>query len=357
MEEKQEASEQSSTPSLDCVDDYERKARELLSPDNARYIFSATETETTMRRNLLAFSKYALRRRVFQGIKEVDLSCSYFGGKIKSALPFFPSSINVAPLYQGAIFDILKISENFDIPIFDSHQVIDASIDLLTLPSHVPKTCPLVWQIYLKQNNIDTTLKQVAQSKKAGFKGLALTVDTEWGIKLQNKEEYKLLPSNFLNVTSKEVSRVKKASSLPLIVKGIMAYEDAELAIECGADGIVVSNHGGRTLDHGEASLDVLPEIVKRLKSKKKTRSAEIFFDGGIRRGTDILKALALGARGCLIGRPLFYGLTVARDKGAIAVMEILRDELARAAALTGVRRIESVNSSILRLTTTMINS
>lgn len=286
----------------------------------------------------------------------MDLSCSYFGGKIKSALPFFPSSINVTSLYQGAVFDILKISKNFEIPIFISHLAVDDSIDLLSLPTHVPETSPLVWQIYLKQKNIDTTLKQVAQAKKAGFKGLALTVDTEWGIKLQNKEEYKILPSDFLNVTSKEVSRVRKASSLPLIVKGIMAYEDAELAIECGADGIVVSNHGGRTLDQGEGSLDVLPEIVKRLKSKKKTRSAEIFFDGGIRRGTDILKALALGARGCLIGRPLFCGLAVAKDKGAIAVLEILRDELVRAAALTGVRRIESVNSNILRTTTMTIN-
>lgn len=334
------------------MDDYEKKARELLAPDIVRYIFSATETETTMKRNILAFSKYALRRRVLQGIKKVDLSCSYFDGRIKSALPFFPSSINVSPMYQGAMMDILKISQNFEIPIFVSHLAIEKSSEILSLPTRAPKTSPLIWQIYLKEKNMDLTMKQVAQAKKAGFKGLALTVDTEWGIKLGNKEEYKLLPSDFLNVTSKEILKIRKASSLPLTVKGIMTYEDAELAIECGAEGIVVSNHGGRTLDQGEASLDVLPEIVKHLKSRKKTRNAEIFFDGGIRRGTDILKALALGARGCLIGRPLFYGLAVGRDKGAIAIMEILRDELTRAAALTGVRKIGSVNSSIIRLTT-----
>jgi isopentenyl diphosphate isomerase/L-lactate dehydrogenase-like FMN-dependent dehydrogenase len=352
--EKQQEEEEPAEQIPESVEDYEKEAHELLPEDKARYVFGATETGMTLRRNLLAFSNYALRRRVLQGIKKVDLSCSFFGGKIMSALPFFPSSINVTALYQGAVFDILKISQNFEIPIFVSHFAIDDSVDILSLPSQVPETSSLVWQIYLKEKNLDATLKQAAQAQKAGFKALALTVDTEWGIKLQNRAEFKFLPSDFLSVTSKELSKIRKASSLPLIVKGIMAYEDAEAAIECGADGIVVSNHGGRTLDQGEASLDVLPEIVKRLKGKKKTRKTEIFFDGGIRRGTDILKALALGARGCLIGRPLIYGLVVAKDKGALAVMEILRDELARAAALTGVRKIESVDKNILRPTTTI---
>jgi 4-hydroxymandelate oxidase len=128
-----------------------------------------------------------------------------------------------------------------------------------------------------------------------------------------------------------------------------MTSEDAELAIESGAEGIVVSNHGGRVLDQGQASLDVLPEIVKHVKSKKTLRRAEVLFDGGIRWGTDILKALALGARGCLIGRPIFYGLAVNRDNGPSDIMEILKQELVRAAALCGVSNLEKVDSNILR--------
>ena len=105
-----------------------------------------------------------------------------------------------------------------------------------------------------------------------------------------------------------------------------MTHEDAELAVESGADGVVISNHGGRTMDHGQATIEVLPEIVKRLKSKKKTRNTEIFIDGGIRRGTDILIALALGARGCLIGRPMLWGLAADHDNGGIQCNENLEE-------------------------------
>ncbi|MGI0079056.1 MAG: alpha-hydroxy acid oxidase, partial [Nitrososphaerales archaeon] len=153
----------------------------------------------------------------------------------------------------------------------------------------------------------------------------------------------------FVPVTRKIVRTLRESTSLPLIVKGIMVPEDAELAVELGADGIVVSNHGGRILDEGEATLDVLPEIVRDLKSKRRYRRAEVFFDGGIRKGTDILKALALGAKGCLIGRPIFWGLAVNNKDGPLDIMRILSEELTRAAALCGVASIAKVDSSVLR--------
>ena len=192
-------------------------------------------------------------------------------------------------------------------------------------------------------------MKQAKLAKSWGYKGIAVTVDAELNVKLGYGIPNDLSSTQFLRVTREIVRRLRESTQLPLVVKGIMAPEDAELAIELGADGIVVSNHGGRILDEGEAALAVLPEIVRHLKSKKRTRSAEVFFDGGIRRGTDILKALALGAKGCLIGRPIFWGLAIDRKKGASDIMRILNEELLRAALLCGVTQITRVSSSILR--------
>ena len=146
-------------------------------------------------------------------------------------------------------------------------------------------------------------------------------------------------------MTPADIRKIRKATSLPLIVKGIMTPEDAEVAIENGADGIDVSNHGGRSMDCGEASIEALPKVVEHLKRKKATRNAEIFFDGGIRKGTDIIKALALGARGCLIGRPYFWALAVDRKNGAERVTNILKAELVRTAALCGIRDLSKVDT------------
>ena len=126
---------------------------------------------------------------------------------------------------------------------------------------------------------------------------------------------------------------------LPVVVKGIMAGEDGRLSAENGAKAIIVSNHGGRYLDTTPATIEVLPEVVTAVDGK-----AEIYLDGGIRRGTDIYKALALGARSVLIGRPLFWGLAVDGEAGAMAVLEILRDELDATMGMCGRPTIDSID-------------
>ncbi len=335
--------------SLSSVEEYEKNARSMLSQRLINYIFRAAESETTLRRNIEAFSKYALRRRVLQEVEELDTRTSYFGGRIKSNLPFFPSCINVSPMYPRALLDLLAVSKSYQTPIFISHLAIEPHFEVPKLPLLVPETSPLVWQIYFRKGNLDFCMKQAKLAKSWGYKGIAVTVDAELNVKLGYGIPNDLSSTQFLRVTREIVRRLRESTQLPLVVKGIMAPEDAELAIELGADGIIVSNHGGRILDEGEAALAVLPEIVRHLKSKKRTRSAEVFFDGGIRRGTDILKALALGAKGCLIGRPIFWGLAVDRKKGASDIMRILNEELLRSALLCGVSQITGVSSSILR--------
>ena len=331
------------------MEEYEKIARSVLSQRLTDYIFRGAESETTLRRNVEAFSKYALRRRVLQEIDAVDTRTSYFDGRIKSSLPFFPSCINVSPMYPKALFDLLAVSKSYRTPIFISHLAIEPHFEISKLPSLVPETSPLIWQIYFRKGNIDLCLKQVKLAKEWGYKGITVTVDAELNVKLGYGIANDLSSTRFVRVSPKILRMLRESTPLPLVVKGIMTSEDAELAVELGADGIVVSNHGGRILDEGQATLDVLPEIVHHLKSKRKTRSAEVFFDGGIRRGTDILKALALGAKGCLIGRPIFWGLAVNRKRGPPDVMRILDEELVRAAALCGVSRIARVNSTILR--------
>lgn len=336
-------------PRLNSVEEYERAARQRLSNRLVNYIFRGAESESTLKRNLESFTKYSLRRRVLQEINQVETSASYFGGKIKSSLPFFPSCINVSPMYSRALADLLRVSETFETPIFVSDVAIKPSYNVSDIPKMVPETSPLVWQIYFREGNSEECIKQASLAKSWGYKGIAVTVDAELNIKLGYGIQNDLSSTDFSIVSEDMVRRLRRATSLPFILKGIMTPEDAERSVELGADGIVVSNHGGRILDEGEASLDALPEIVRQLKSKKKTRNTEIFFDGGIRRGTDILKALALGARGCLIGRPMFWGLAVNRKTGAADVMRILRDELVRSAALCGVKSTASIDSRVIK--------
>ena len=129
----------------------------------------------------------------------------------------------------------------------------------------------------------------------------------------------------------------------PLVIKGILTAEDAERAVQAGVDGIVVSNHGGRQLDGTAATLDALVEVVEAVGDR-----AEVLLDGGVRRGTDVVKALALGARACLIGRPWLFGLAADGEQGVSTVLEILRTELDRALALLGRPSIAELDASVI---------
>jgi 4-hydroxymandelate oxidase len=333
---------------LSSLDDYEREARSRLSADLTRYIYSGAESESTLRRNVEAFSLFKLRRRVLHGIQNVETRMTYFNGAFSSELPFFPSCINVSPMYEGALLDILKACKSFGLPFLVSDLGIPPSLDVSKIPELVDHGCPVVWQIYMDTTNLERCIKYSGLAKEWGYSALIITVDTELNIKLGNEVPKELMQQSFLAVTPREVTEIRNQTSLPLIVKGIMTPEDAEIAIESGANGVVVSNHGGRTLDEGQSSIEVLSDVVQRLTSKKATRGSEVFLDGGIRRGTSILKAMALGARACLIGRPVFWGLAVNKEKGVMDVLRILKSELVRAAALSGVADLSRINENIL---------
>ena len=145
------------------------------------------------------------------------------------------------------------------------------------------------------------------------------------------------------SLTWDDVDWLKSASPLPLIIKGIMTAEDAVLAVEHGVAGIVVSNHGGRQLDSTLGSLDALPDVVAAVRGR-----IEVYLDGGIRRGTDVLKALALGAKAVLLGRPVLWGLALGGADGVRAVLDQLRTELDTAMALTGRATVKDIDANVV---------
>jgi 4-hydroxymandelate oxidase len=332
------------------VEDFEREATKHLDQSQIDYVYRGTETEFTLDRNKRAFQHFLLERRVLQGIKEVNLGVSYFNGRLTSELPFFPAPVNCSPLYPNAILDLLKVTNAFSIPVFVSQVAVLEPLKMSNLPSLVKnKGSSLIWQIYMRRDNVDRCYRQAGLAESWGYKGLAITVDTELDLKLGNEVPTQTSAHSFISVTSKEIKKLRQMSKLPLIVKGVMNADDSELAIESGADGVIVSNHGARNLDHVPSTLEVLPGIVRRMKSKKSTRGAEIFFDGGIRRGTDALVALALGAKGCLLGRPVLWAMACDHERGVTRMMKILKEELQRAAWLCGASNISSVNSTVVR--------
>jgi isopentenyl diphosphate isomerase/L-lactate dehydrogenase-like FMN-dependent dehydrogenase len=194
----------------------------------------------------------------------------------------------------------------------------------------------------------------------SGYRGLVITADSpRWGRKERAIRSDFRLPSslkkaNFADedipkanvcITWESLAWLRSLTSLPIVLKGILTAEDAVLAVKHGVDGIIVSNHGGRQLDSAPASIEALPEVVEAVAGH-----CEVYLDGGIRRGTDILKALALGARAVLVGRPILWGLAVNGQEGVSHVLELLRAELELAMALAGRPTLGSVDQSLVKV-------
>jgi 4-hydroxymandelate oxidase len=224
-------------------------------------------------------------------------------------------------------------------------------------------TTPLWFQLYF-QSDQGFTRDVVRQAEEAGCEAVCLTVDSPiiGPRNRQTRAAFRLPPHvttphlydighrkqaimdpRRVAATWRDVEWLRAFTKLPLVLKGILDPDDADLAIQSGAEGIIVSNHGGRNLDTTPAAIDALPEVVERVQGR-----VPLMVDGGIRRGTDVLKAIALGATAVLIGRPYCYGLAVAGSEGVRRVVDILRGELEAAMMLSGAGAIGSIDRSLL---------
>lgn len=296
-----------------------------------------------MRRNRLAFDKIAFRPRVLNDVSKVDASTTFLGEKLR--IP-----VLLAPIGSLQVFDpeggagATKAAAHFgNMHVVSS--VTEPGLEAIAATVDHPK----VFQLYL-HGDWSWIEERVAAIVEAGYVGLCITVDTAH----YSRRERPMLtrwitptrrrlfdPSYAASVTWDTVDRIRELAGLPFMLKGIATSEDAKLAIDHGVDVVWVSNHGGRQLDHGQGTLEMLPEIVEAVDGR-----AEIVIDGGIQRGTDVAKSLAMGADAVAIGKLQGWGLAAAGVDGVIRVLEILEDELIIAMALLGVTSVDQLNSS-----------
>ena len=288
-----------------------KKAREKLPKETWDYLIGASETETTFKRNRFALDNIAFRPRVLRDVENVDLSVDLFGHNLKmpvilapiGSMQDFVEGAGVAPTIAASEFGILHMISSTCMPGLEE---VAKSVNY-----------PKLFQLYVRgdQNWVDDQIKSAIDFNYAG---ICLTVDLdaygrrERDLAKRYRTTSRQSASGFeyqMRFSWKDINRIKSYCDLPIIIKGIATKEDALLAIEHGVEIIYVSNHGGRQLDYGVGGLNVLPEIVEVVKNK-----AKIIFDGGIMRGTDVLKAIALGADCVGIGSCLLYTSPSPRD-------------------------------------------
>jgi len=344
------------------VDDFEKAARERLDPGAYGYYAGGAGDEYTLRANVEAYARWELRPRVLVDVSEVSTVTTVLGAEVDLPVLVAPTAFHRLAHPEGELATARAAA--------GAGTVMCLSTLSSVSPAELAAAAPgaLQWfQLYWSRDR-GFTAELVASVAEAGFRAIVLTVDFPVAGRRERdlRLEFTLpddLPAPNLPValarrdfhaalgdivdtrlTWRDLEWLRSESSLPLLVKGVLTAEDAVLAAEHGAEAVIVSNHGGRQLDGVPATLDVLPEVVEAVGER-----VEVLLDGGIRRGTDVLKALALGARATLAGRAVLWGLAAAGEEGVARVLELLRNEIASGLMLLGCPRPDDVSRAHLR--------
>lgn len=359
-------------PTLDDIVniyEFEPVCRHRIPKQNYDFISGGVDSEWTLRRNRSGFERITFRPRMLVDTWNMDLSTTLFGEKI--AIPIFPAPTAAHQLAhpQGemataraaaASGTLICLSSNSSIP-FD--RVAKAS------------TGPKWWQLYAREDE-ESSIERCLRAVDEGYKAIAFTVDGPYnshrerllrdrpltqstmpgvstgtrrkrpaGEPAEERHSYGFQTQLVARLDWRFLDKLLNAVKVPVLVKGILTPEDAELCVKHGAGGIVVSNHGGRYLDYAPSTIEVLPEIVQAV-----NRKFPIVIDSGFRRGTDVLKALAIGANAVMVGRPILWGLGAYGEAGATRVLRLLRDELGIAMGLCGKPNIASLDPSVVKI-------
>jgi glycolate oxidase len=328
--------------SLDFVSNQEiiMAARRNLDQNVWNYLTGGAESETTMRRNRLGLDRLAFRPRVLIDVSRIDASTSVLGHRLRIPVMLAPIGSLQSLVSEGGVA-VAKAGEEFGTINFVS-SVTQPSLEEIAASSATPK----IYQLYV-QGDMKWVEDILGRVKKAGYAALCLTVDTAYyGHRERQMMSRWLPPSRRAQVerhhraalTWEAMDAIKKIAGLPFILKGVATAEDAELAVKHGVDVIYISNHGGRQLDHGRGTIDTLPEIVAAVNGR-----AEVVMDGGVLRGSDVLKAIALGARAVSIGKLQGWGLAAAGQAGLVRVLELLEREIITTMGLLGVTRLDQL--------------
>ena len=335
------------TGDYQCLHEFIPAARAKVDGNIWGYLIGATESETTLRRNRAALDAIALRPRVLRDVSKVDVSTTFLGMKLRMPVMLAPVGSLESFNPNGAATAGRGATE-FGIPIIVS-SVTKPGLEEAAKAVAGPK----IFQLYVRGGD-DFVDDHVRRAVDNGYNAFAITVDTaaysrrERDIAARFVKPWRTAATGHnyqAGFSWDNVKRFKDKHSIPLILKGIGTGEDAAIACEHGVDVVYVSNHGGRQLDHGRGSMDVLPEVMDAVRGR-----ARVMVDGSFSRGTDVVKAIALGADAIAIGRLYCYALAAEGDRGVHRMLELLEQEVMVAMALAGARSLSELNRSFLHL-------
>jgi isopentenyl diphosphate isomerase/L-lactate dehydrogenase-like FMN-dependent dehydrogenase len=324
-----------------------RAARLNLSQNLWNYVVGATGTETTMKRNRLALDRIGFRPRVLQDVSSVDPQAEFFGQAIRLPVAFAPVG-GLDQIGEGGGVTIAQAAGIAGVPFFMS-SVTNISLEQVAAAATGPK----VFQLYVRGDDAFVD-DHIIRAMRAGYDAFCITVDSalysrrERDITNRFSKAWRAnnVGMNFqASLNWADIERIRLVHpDVRLILKGIATAEDAARACDLGVTAVYVSNHGGRQLDHGAGAIEVLPEVVQAVAGR-----AQVYFDGGISRGSDVVKAVALGADLVCIGRLYCYGYAAAGVEGIVRVIELLEIEVAETLGLLGLTGFAGLDASYLR--------
>jgi len=345
--------------------DYEARAKQVLPHDTWDFIEAGAMDEFTTLRNRSAFEALTLRPRFLRDISKRDISTTVLGQEISMPVMISPAGNHMLAHPEG------ELATARGAGMSDTLMLLSTSSNYSLEEVSEAATGPMWFQLYHRGHELTEML--VHRAEEAGFKAICLTVDTPTASPKERDTRNRWVRSfelgNFraeerpqseisgtddtpgwnvsrtVPLTWKELEWLRSLTSLPLVLKGIRTAEDAHIAVESGVEGILVSTHGGRQMDTTMGAIEMVPEIVDAAKGQ-----AEVYVDSGVRRGSDVIKALALGARAVAIGRPLFWGLAVDGAEGVHGVLELLREEVDRCMAYCGQTDIKELEPNLVNI-------
>jgi glycolate oxidase len=324
------------------------KARHNLSRDLWDHLSGGSDSETSLWRNRQALDSLALRQRVLVDVRKIDISTTLLRKKLSSPVFLAPVGGFVGFAHPLGAVNVAKAAVAHGTTAFISTAAkpsLEAAAEAVNEP--------LIFQLYVRADRkwVEDILDR---AKAAGYRALCVCVDRNYYgrrerdiISRANVREGFGDPSFQMGLKWSDLVWMKQHWKVPLIVKGVATAEDARLSVEHGADVVYVSNHGGRQLDHGQATIEVLPEVVAAVDGR-----AEILWDGGVLRGTDVVKAISLGARAVGVGKMLGWALAAAGQAGLKRMLELMDVEVRTAMGLMGVTSLSQLNPSWVRPTT-----
>ena len=328
----------------------EARARDRVSTAFYDYVAGGADDEWTLGENEKAWSRYVLRPRVLRDVSSIRMDTTILGAPVSSPIGVAPMAMQHHAWQDGALSTARAAAETGSLMMMGLFGA--GSADEVIAQSG---TAPLWLQVYLLKDRA-RSLESVKRSVALGYQAVVLTVDVvrqgnrlrdvrnRWAF-MDEADQSAGDPNEIFDhaLTFEDIARLCREIDAPVVVKGVLRGDDAAACVEAGAAGVVVSNHGGRQLDGCISAVEALSDVVACVGDR-----AEVYVDGGIRRGSHVLKALALGARAVFVGRPVMWGLAA---QGEVGVREVLRElavELERDMALCGVREIAEIDASLV---------